>query len=502
MSESEIDTVSRYVLSRKTIPKEDIDETYRGRANLGMIRFESRCGGCHGIGGEYEVDMIGPTLSSPQFISYASEEFLKTTIVNGRNGTAMPSWYFLKDKEVKDIIAYVVRENSKFPSLAETKTEMKRPGAAERGQAIFRGRCAACHGFEAEGRLGPSLKSPELQALASDQFLYQAIMHGRRGTAMGAWKHISTRDAGALMAYLRSFESGVVRSHAKVAVGSESAGRDVFARVCAQCHGHEGIGLIAPAIGGRQFLESSDDRFLRETISYGRTETPMRANLSGTHGMADLSAQDIDDTITYMRTLQKKTFSTIGKSVSQGDIATGRSMFARNCAQCHGDFGGGESGPAIGRPTFLSTVSDGFIEGTIANGRSGTEMRGFSPGQDALGELGEADIRAIVAYLRSAEDAHLIRAKRVQGTASNGHQLFDRQCAQCHGTRQENGFAPRLSSSGFLNAVSDAYLQAIMSMGHGDSMRSMIRGGGGIVEMTGSEINDIISYLRQQNEKE
>jgi hypothetical protein len=33
-------------------------------------------------------------------------------------------------------------------------------------------------------------------------------------------------------------------------------------------------------------------------------------------------------------------------------------------------------------------------------------------------------------------------------------------------------------------------------MGHGANMRSMIRGGSGIVEMTGRDINDIIAYLR------
>ena len=54
----------------------------------------------------------------------------------------------------------------------------------------------------------------------------------------------------------------------------------------------------------------------------------------------------------------------------------------------------------------------------------------------------------------------------------------------------------------FLAAASDPYLQATMSLGHGSGMRSVIRGGGGMVEMTGREINDVISYLRESIEKE
>jgi mono/diheme cytochrome c family protein len=280
-------------------------------------------------------------------------------------------------------------------------------------------------------------------------------------------------------------------------VASESNGRLNFESTCVACHGAGGKGLIGPAIGGHDFLDAVDDQFLRETVSYGRMGTAMRANLKGTGSFASFSEHEIDEIIAYMRTLRRVPFETIGQTITQGDIPLGHDLFARNCAQCHGPFGSGGSGPAIGRPGFLSTVSDGFLEGTIANGRSGTEMRSFAHGRGSLAELKEHEIRSVVSYLRSQRDVSKQTPKRSLGTASRGADLYSRQCAQCHGTAAREGFAPRLLNPYFLNAASDSYLQATMSLGHGTTMRSMIRGGGGVVEMTGREINDVIQYLRE-----
>ena len=80
--------------------------------------------------------------------------------------------------------------------------------------------------------------------------------------------------------------------------------------------------------------------------------------------------------------------------------------------------------------------------------------------------------------------------------------LFTQQCSQCHGDKDGESFAPWLANPKYLAAVENPYLQATMSMGHGSQMRSMIRGGGGVVEMTSEDINDIIAYLREAYNKE
>ncbi len=496
LSPEQIDAVSRYILTMRE-PRAPADPDYVGRADYGRIRYESRCAGCHGIGGEYEMDMIGPTLASPEFLTYATDAFLTKTIVDGREGTAMPKWHYLRDNELKDIVAYLGRERTAIPSLAQVRAEAKKPNAARQGRHVFRNRCGSCHGMGAEGDLGPSLNTSEFLAIASDGFLHETITKGREGTAMGGWSHLDARELGGILAYLRTFPRGDVLSPAGTAVASESRGKINFQRTCVACHGEGGRGLIGPAIGGHDFLNAVDDHFLRETISYGRAGTAMRSNLKGTGSFASFSEQEIEEIIAYMRTLQTQPFNTIGVAVTQGDVDLGRELFARNCAQCHGDFGGGGSGPAVGRPGFLATVSDGFLEGTIANGRSGTEMRSFAHGQSSLTELSEHEIRSIVSYLRSEEDTARQTPKLALGTAARGKDLYERQCGQCHGTGNEEGFAPRLLNPRFLDAASDSYLQATMSLGHGSAMRSMIRGGSGVVEMTGRDINDVIQYLRE-----
>jgi hypothetical protein len=52
-----------------------------------------------------------------------------------------------------------------------------------------------------------------------------------------------------------------------------------------------------------------------------------------------------------------------------------------------------------------------------------------------------------------------------------------------------------------VKAASVGYLQATMSLGrHESAMRSMIRGGAGLSELTSKEINDIIAYIKEGKE--
>ena len=75
---------------------------------------------------------------------------------------------------------------------------------------------------------------------------------------------------------------------------------------------------------------------------------------------------------------------------------------------------------------------------------------------------------------------------------------FDGWWWQCH---DQGAFAPDLKRPSFIKAASVGYLQATMTLGrHQSAMRSMVRGGGGLTELTGKDINDIIAYLQQGKE--
>ena len=499
-TEQEILKVRDYILSLRTDPpKLAAVAQAEGNAEFGKVIFSTNCASCHGIDGSHETDLVGTTLDSPEFRSYADRDLMYRTIAGGRSQTAMPRWSLLSKRDYADLLDFLESKDTESLNYAQAVAHIKVDGAAQWGKARYGSLCGSCHGMEAEGNIGPSLNSPEFQMLASDRFLYDTITVGRKGTAMGRWDHLTSEEIGWLIAYMRSTTEATARKHYNVAqvLGSESKGRRTFTGVCAQCHGAAGVGRIAPAIGNRDFLLVASDDFIKETAAYGRSGTGMKGNLKGQAGTASLDDQQLNNVVAYLRSLQDEP-QLPSVSLTQGDISLGRENFGRLCAQCHGPAGSGGKGPGIGREGFLGQVPDGFILGTVANGRTGTEMKGFTLGAGGLAELDGHDIRSIVAYLRSGADQSKIQRVTVDGTAANGEQKYMTQCAQCHGTWEKKSFAPHLMNKVFLDAASDAYLQATMAMGRRDTaMRPMMRGGGGLVGMTSKEVNDVISYLRQ-----
>ncbi len=182
-------------------------------------------------------------------------------------------------------------------------------------------------------------------------------------------------------------------------------GKAVFDENCVACHQPDAVGLpgTAPSLRAKELLRYGSDRFFTQTITDGRPDTPMPS-------FADvLKPADIKAVIAYLRSLAKEPSQ--GNDIdkerpSAGDVALGKDRFAQICASCHGENGEGYeaegSGTAIGKAGFLSKASDGFIRGTIREGRSNTPMHGFI-GASALANLSYQEIDAIVAYLRSRQ---------------------------------------------------------------------------------------------------
>jgi mono/diheme cytochrome c family protein len=77
----------------------------------GSVLFSSYCSGCHGLAGH---GGIAPEIANPVFQRAASDEFIVTTIRNGRRGTAMPSFQpqiagarMLSDADLSDLLAFI-----------------------------------------------------------------------------------------------------------------------------------------------------------------------------------------------------------------------------------------------------------------------------------------------------------------------------------------------------------------------------------------------------------
>ncbi len=182
------------------------------------------------------------------------------------------------------------------------------------GEEQFNENCSVCHQADAIGEPGvaPSLTNPELLEISSDKFLMGTIRDGREDTGMPPFAHIGRKNARAIVAYLRAHTTTANRAEEVDAQpdahGDPRLGAQWYNYICSTCHGLSGDGYEAggtgTAIGLPGFLDKVSDGFIRETIKHGRSNTRMLA-FQGPAGLANLSDQEIDDIIVYLRSLAK-----------------------------------------------------------------------------------------------------------------------------------------------------------------------------------------------------
>lgn len=197
-------------------------------------------------------------------------------------------------------------------------------------------------------------------------------------------------------------------------------GADLFDRYCAACHGDKGDGGVGVPLSLPSFLDSVDDRFLAETIRYGRPGRVMPA-------FDVLSDAQVSAIVTYIRTWSKQPAPTYSDKPVNGDPAHGKQLFTSHCVACHGENGEGGKGtgvtfsrhrdlpiiaPALNNSGFLRAVSDGMIRYTLQHGREGTPMRSFLE-QGLSGQ----DIDDLVSYVRSF-DGHGTDGHAAEATVS------------------------------------------------------------------------------------
>jgi mono/diheme cytochrome c family protein len=500
----------------------------RGDARIGGALYRANCSGCHGLNGE--GGQIGVSLRAPGFLAIVSDDMLAETILRGRANTAMPAWRQFDNRDVSDLLAFIrgwqplrsqrdevlrFLTQSRSPSarlrmvsrrddpgssgpFAQRGAEDHRPSAAT-GLTLYRSRCTVCHGELGEGKIGPSINNQAVLSVVSNEFLHDTIVRGRPGTAMPAWRQLSSEDIADVIALLRSWQTEPSMDLPEVRVqGDRQNGELLYAGVCASCHGPHAEGALGPQLANAVFLDTISDAALVQWISFGRPGTQMRPHLRGQQGNADLSRSQIEDIATYLRSLRGGQ-PIDGERIGLGYAPRGAVLYREMCVSCHGAQGEGTVGPAIRNPAFLAAASDGFLRATIVLGRDGTEMRSMSHRGSGIVELRAEEIDDLIAYLRSNEDRTEISHRFVMGAhPERGRQGYAVFCAGCHGDNGKGGFAPELNNSGFLQAATDGYLQATIIRGRrGTAMRAFGLSGHGLAHLDQSEINDIVAFIRQ-----
>lgn len=177
------------------------------------------------------------------------------------------------------------------------------------GQQLF-ATCAACHGQAGEGKLGiaPRLNSQTFLEAASDDFLVRSVTEGRAGTTMVGWgKTMPAGQIQSLVAYIRSLRpTNPVALDPAPLNGDPERGAVIFRDICSACHGRNGGGYQEAAngtgIGREAYLNNATNGYLRHLITHGKEQTPMRPfGVGEKTAVANLTAQQIDDVIAYLR---------------------------------------------------------------------------------------------------------------------------------------------------------------------------------------------------------
>jgi cbb3-type cytochrome c oxidase subunit III len=289
------------------------------------------------------------------------------------------------------------------------------------GKSVFALNCAACHRTNGEGGgpYPPLAKNPAVNA-ADSAGLIQIVLNGRTGpiTVNGAqyggnmpsWRNeLSDAQIAAVLSYVRSAwgNNGAAVSADQVAAARSPAalsGEALFGVHCATCHQADGKGTDAfPPLAGNPLVTAPDPNAMIAVIANGRTG-PLTVNGKTYNGTmptwkGQLSNADIASVATYVRSAWSNgasavTEAQVAAAGSPVSVQVGASIFAKNCAACHGANGAGGIGPALAGNPRVNIDNATPMLTTILQGRN------LMPSW--RGQLAAGDIAAVATFIRSS----------------------------------------------------------------------------------------------------
>ncbi len=249
--------------------------------------------------------------------------------------------------------------------------------------------------------------------------LIQTVLNGRTGPItvngtqyggnMPSWRELSDAEIAAVLTYVRSAwrnsapavsTDQVQAARAPVAM----SGAALFAAHCATCHQSLGQGTDAfPPLAANPVVTAADPSAMIAVVVNGRTG-PLAVNGKTYNGTmptwkGQLSYADIASVATYVRSawgnnasgVTEEQVAAAGTPVS---VQVGASVYAKNCAACHGANGTGGIGPALAGNPHVNIDTPTPMLTTILQGRS------LMPSW--RGQLSAGDIAAVATYVRSS----------------------------------------------------------------------------------------------------
>ena len=188
--------------------------------------------------------------------------------------------------------------------------------------------------------------------------------------------------------------------------------------------------------------------------------------------------------------------------LAPNDVVEFDTLYAGNCAACHGTNGRGGAAIALANPVYLAIVDERSMRATIADGVRGTSMPAFA--QRAGGMLTEKQIDAMVSGIRArwsdpgalAGASPPSYAATSAGDIQRGAGVYQTFCQSCHDANGRGGpKGSAITNDSFLALVSDQYLRTVVIAGRPDlgapDWREYVAGR----RMSDQEVTDLVSWL-------
>lgn len=170
-------------------------EVQRPEEVLGFDKlYGDNCAGCHGSDGR---NGSATNLANPEYEAWIDDASLRDVIAKGEKGSLMPGFSqesggVLTDQQIDALVKGMRehwRQGNPFGGQAPPPYRATHPGDVVRGQGVYLGECAECHGSSAgkPGKAGSILDGSFL-SLINEQMLRTTVIAGRPDLRMPDWR--------------------------------------------------------------------------------------------------------------------------------------------------------------------------------------------------------------------------------------------------------------------------------------------------------------------------
>lgn len=194
----------------------------------------------------------------------------------------------------------------------------------------------------------------------------------------------------------------------------------------------------------------------------------------------------------------------LSAAAQEAEAESGEALYQEHCATCHGDEGQGGIGLPLNLQDFLRTADRDYLTASIQHGRPGRVMPSFQH------LLSEEERRRIADFVLSWQEETQAEMPTVgPGDPDHGGQLYQENCAECHGSQGQGGeqprqapaevspeskvVAPALNNSGFLASASDAFIKATVKRGRGGTRMAAHGEAQGLSD---TDLDDLVAFIR------